>query len=104
MSAHVDRKTLELSAERIDAPVLSVLEWKVVDLAIREAAGSGGTLYAPTGFRRFFQRLGSALFGWTYAQPLADERLEMLRRFAGAFRRDVKRAEAMAAKLDELLS
>ncbi|RYD89784.1 MAG: hypothetical protein EOP61_30890 [Sphingomonadales bacterium] len=59
-------------------PPLSALEWKVVSLAMREAgeAGAGGTRR-----RGWFGRMIDGTTGLRPKLPLADPRLEMLRRF-----------------------
>jgi len=59
-------------------PALSALEWKVVSLALREAgeAGCGGTRR-----RGWFRRVIDGSAGLRPKLPLADPRLEALRRF-----------------------
>ncbi len=59
-------------------PPLSALEWKVVSLAMREAgeADRGGTRR-----RGWFGRLVDSSAGLRPKLPLADPRLETLRRF-----------------------
>ena len=59
-------------------PSLSALEWKVVTLAMREAgeAGAGGTRR-----RGWFGRMIDGTTGNRPKLPLADPRLETLRRF-----------------------
>lgn len=59
-------------------PPLSALEWKVVSLAMREAgdAGAGGTRR-----RGWFGRMIDGTVGLRPKLPLADPRLETLRRF-----------------------
>ncbi len=51
------------------------LEWKVIALAEADPVASIGS---PTRFRRFYERW----FGFKLPRPLANERLEALRRFA----------------------
>jgi hypothetical protein len=53
----------------------AALEWKVIALAEADPVASIGS---PTRFRRFFERW----FGFKLPRPLANERLEALRRFA----------------------
>lgn len=55
-------------------PTLSPLEWKVVSLAMREAGDIG---------RGWFGRLIGGATGFRPKLPLADPRLETLRRFVG---------------------
>ena len=59
-------------------PPLSALEWKVVSLALREAgeAGAGGTRR-----RGWLRRMIEGGLGARPKLPLADPRLEALRRF-----------------------
>ena len=61
-----------------ETPPLSALEWKVVSLAMREAgdAGAGGTRR-----RGWFRRMIDGGMGARPKLPLADPRLEALRRF-----------------------
>lgn len=62
---------------RADVPPLSALEWKVVSLAMREAGEARGT-----GERRgWLGRLFGSATGMRPRLPLADPRLEALRRF-----------------------
>lgn len=67
-------------------PPLSPLEWKVVSLALREAGetGRGGRR------RGWFGRLMGQAAGFRPKLPLADPRLETLRRFVA---RLVERAD-----------
>lgn len=62
----------------LGTPLLSALEWKVVSLAMREAgeAGCGGTRR-----RGWLGRLIDGGAGLRPKLPLADPRLETLRRF-----------------------
>ncbi|MBV9842378.1 MAG: hypothetical protein JOY99_12760 [Sphingomonadaceae bacterium] len=70
------------AGERIEAPALSALEWKVVRLALREAGELRCAGVAePSRLRQRLRRLWTALTGWEPQRPLADPRLEMLRRF-----------------------
>ena len=64
----------------LKTPPLSALEWKVVSLAMREA-GAGGT--RPRGW---FGRMIDGTAGLRPKLPLADPRLETLRRFVGRVR------------------
>lgn len=61
-------------------PPLSALEWKVVSLAMREAgeAGAGGARR-----RGWIGRMIDGTTGVRPRLPLADPRLETLRRFVG---------------------
>ncbi len=79
------------------APELSDLEWKVVGLAIRDA-GEGRA--RPAG--GLPGRLWSALTGLEPRRPLADPRLETLRRFVCTARRRRDEATALAARLLDL--
>jgi len=62
---------------RADIPSLSALEWKVVSLAMREAGEAG---HAGIG-RGWLARLFGSAAGLRPKLPLADPRLEALRRF-----------------------
>ncbi len=66
------------SATNHETPSLSALEWKVVTLAMREAgeAGAGGTRR-----RGWLRRMIDGGTGLRPKLPLADPRLETLRRF-----------------------
>ena len=70
-------------------PTLSALEWKVVSLAMREAGEAG------TGARGWFGRLLDRGVGIRPKLPLADPRLETLRRFVA---RMVARADVSELK------
>lgn len=67
--------------DRHDAPVLSSLEWKVVSLAMREANAAEPEAMSWIG--RLFRRAT----GIEPKMPLADPRLETLRRFVTRIRR-----------------
>jgi hypothetical protein len=73
-----DHTSARRAGHDVETPNLSKLEWKVVSLAIREAgeAGCGGT--APTSW---LGRLLRRATGVAPKMPLADPRLETLRRF-----------------------
>ena len=74
---------VQIRAERkVDVPPLSPLEWKVVTLAMREA-GERGTSGAPRGW---IARLFGSAVGLRPKLPLADPRLEALRRFVATVR------------------
>ena len=73
-------------------PALSALEWKVVSLAMREAETGGG------GRRGWLGRWIEGSTGIRPRLPLADPRLETLRRFVGRVR-----AHADASDLKPLL-
>ena len=81
MASLARTSTDQISARRaghdVQTPNLSNLEWKVVSLAIREAgeAGCGGT--STTWLSRMLRRAT----GVAPKMPLADPRLETLRRF-----------------------
>lgn len=66
--------TMTMKAEATVFPPLSALEWKVVSLAIREAGDPGRA-------RSWLGRLFGAAAGLRPKLPLADPRLETLRRF-----------------------
>ena len=68
---------LDGSAE-LDTPPLSALEWKVVSLAMREAGEGGCGASRPRGWLR---RIIDGGMGARPKMPLADPRLETLRRF-----------------------
>lgn len=104
MTMHASPHAFARNAELIDAPTLSPLEWTVVRLAMREVSITGGDAGAcpPTPFQRVARALGATLFGWNYSQPLADSRLETLRRFVFAVRRDPRRVDPLAENLLQL--
>lgn len=60
---------------------LSDLEWKVVSLALREAGELPCPSREPSALRRRLSALWSAIVGHEARRPLADPRLEALRRF-----------------------
>jgi len=70
--------SMAITAEaKADFPPLSPLEWKVVSLAMREAGEAGRA-----GDRRgWLSRLFGTAVGLRPKLPLADPRLETLRRF-----------------------
>jgi hypothetical protein len=65
-----------------ETPTLSALEWKVVSLAIREAAEAGNDTVRSSWFGRLMRRAA----GVAPKMPLADPRLETLRRFVSRVR------------------
>jgi hypothetical protein len=65
----------ESAADRPEAIGFGHLELRVIALAQADPVASIGS---PTRFRRFFERW----FGFKLPRPLANERLEALRRFA----------------------
>lgn len=67
-------------SEQLGVPMLSPLEWRVVSLALREA-GEMSCTGEPSRLRRWLRGVWSAITGWEPRRPLADPRLEMLRRF-----------------------
>jgi hypothetical protein len=81
-------------------PHLTNAEWQAVSVALRDAerfpcaAPSG----APEGF---LSRLFRALTGIEEPRPLADPRLDAVRRFVCASRRNVARAREIAMELIE---
>jgi len=68
-----------------DNDALGRTEWSVIDMARAEGPRSANP-------NSFFNRLTSKLFGIAIARPLANERLETLRRFALAawFRAEIR--------------
>ena len=68
-----------------DNDALGRTEWSVIDMARSEGPRSANP-------NAFFNRLISKLFGIAIARPLANERLEALRRFALAawFRAEIR--------------
>jgi hypothetical protein len=90
-------------AERVEAstlaehvPVLSDLEWKVVSLALREAGQA--VTGEPGPLARRLRALWRAVTGWEPKRPLADPRLEALRRFV-CTQRGRRDAADLAARL-----
>ncbi|ATE63182.1 hypothetical protein [Rhizorhabdus dicambivorans] len=67
---------------KTQVPPLSALEWKVVSLAIREA----GEMGCGAGKRSRLARLFGGVSGFRPKLPLADPRLETLRRFVCTLR------------------
>jgi hypothetical protein len=81
-------------------PMLTGLEWKVVALALREASDGGcGGIVPPSRLTRLFRRIAHALTGWEGPRPLADPRLETLRRFVCTSRWGHHDAAALAQSL-----
>lgn len=61
---------------------LTPLEWKVIALALREAGEHGcGGACQPSRFNIILKRMVNFFIGWEGTRPLADPRLETLRRF-----------------------
>jgi hypothetical protein len=89
-----DSFTRHESCPAADRP-LSTLERRVVHLGRIDA--DRGTSRSP-----WLGRLFAMLTGISDVQPLAEERLEMLRRYASATRRGDKAAMALASQLREL--
>jgi len=86
-----------------EAPQLSPLEWKVVALAMREAGDRGCGGYAPPSrIRTFFRAVLRVLTGHPGQLPLADPRLETLRRFVCTARGRAEVASELGRKLVEL--
>ena len=83
MSAIPDSATFTIQpAPSAEPPSLSRLEWKVVALALREASEGGcHDVLSPSRFRHWLSRMVRAVTGWEGPRPLADPRLETLRRF-----------------------
>jgi hypothetical protein len=91
-----DSFTRHESCPAADRP-LSTLERRVVHLGRIDAdRGDRGTSRSP-----WLGRLFAMLTGISDVQPLAEERLEMLRRYASATRRGDKAAMALASQLRE---
>lgn len=76
---------------QLDAPTLSDLEWQVVKVAIADAAKP--RLTAPTGTTSRLGRFYAWATGTKMLAPLADPRLEALRRFVFVSRRTQRLAE-----------
>ncbi|HYD13088.1 MAG TPA: hypothetical protein VEC11_09590 [Allosphingosinicella sp.] len=72
---HGDTESPETAADGLDQDRFDPLELRVIALAEADPVASIGP---PTRFRRFFERW----FGFKLPHPLANERLEALRRFA----------------------
>ncbi len=79
-------------------PHLSTAEWQAVTVALRDAERSACA--APKGTKEGrFARLFRALTGIEKPRPLADPRLDAVRRFVCASRRNVARAREIASEL-----
>jgi hypothetical protein len=85
-----------------EQPMLSGLEWKVVALALRETDTCCGTDDAPSRLAHLLRRIGRALTGWEGPLPLANPRLETLRRFVCMLRRGHRDAATTAQSLVRL--
>lgn len=79
------------------APRLSHAEWRAVAVALRDVERFACA--APRGKEGRFQRLFRLLTGFEAPRPLADPRLEAVRRFVCASRRNVARAREIGAEL-----
>lgn len=75
------------------APSLSRTEWQAVRIALNDAAACGCVETPREGWRARIARLWILLTGNEPARPLADPRLEALRRFVCATRRLHRPAE-----------
>lgn len=76
-------------------PFLSSLEWAAVTIALREADRTGGGMAAGGRLARAWRWLT----GIQPPRPLADPRLDALRRFAGAVRRRSAHLQEMMPEL-----
>ncbi|WP_232475827.1 hypothetical protein [Flavisphingomonas formosensis] len=86
-----------------EAPQLSPLEWKVVALALREAGDRGcGGYTPPSRVGTFFRSVLRILTGYQGQLPLADPKLETLRRFVCTARGHAEAAADLGRKLVEL--
>jgi len=77
-------------------PTLSRAEWQAVAIALRDAEQCGRAQVRPLGT---LARLWTALTGNEPPRPLADPRLEALRRYVCAIRRRARQADAYVAEL-----
>jgi hypothetical protein len=79
-------------------PHLTNAEWQAVTVALRDAErfACAGSLEEPEGR---LSRLFRSLFGIEQPRPLADPRLDAVRRFVCASRRNVARAREIASEL-----
>lgn len=81
----------------IAPPALSRDEWRAVSIALNDAAGHG----CASGERRgLLGRLYTALTGNEPKRPLADARLETIRRFVCAMRRQPRIARTLVPELE----
>ncbi len=79
-------------------PHLSTAEWQAVTVALRDAERFACA--APKGAQEGrFSRLFRTLTGIERPRPLADPRLDAVRRFVCASRRNVSRAKDVAVEL-----
>lgn len=88
---------------RSEEHMLTRLEWRVVSLALREAGECGcANVVEPSALRRFLGKMLATLTGWKAKMPLADPRLETLRRFVCLSTWRHKAAAEFAEKLVDL--
>ena len=78
-------------------PSLSRSEWLAVSIALSDA---GRNACVPTRRTGVWGRLASAITGATPERPLADPRLETIRRFVCAVRRRPDAAERLIPELE----
>lgn len=78
-------------------PHLSTAEWQAVTVALRDAERFACA--APKASEGRLSRLFRALTGIEKPRPLADPRLDAVRRFVCASRRNVARAKEVAIEL-----
>ena len=79
MNAIRGNESFETTAIAGHVPMLSDLEWKVVSLAMREAGEA--VVHEPGRLGLRLRAFWSAVTGWEPKRPLADPRLELLRRY-----------------------
>ncbi|PTQ12683.1 hypothetical protein CLG96_00495 [Sphingomonas oleivorans] len=86
----------------IAEPMLSKLEWKVISLAFNEATECGcGSFEEPSRLGGAVRRAFNWITGIEPSRPLADPKLESLRRFACETRRHGRPAKDLAPALIE---
>lgn len=77
-------------------PMLTRAEWQAVSIALKDADHCGRVETRPLGR---LSRLWTALTGNEPPRPLADPRLEALRRYVCAIRRRARQADAYVVEL-----
>jgi hypothetical protein len=84
--------------DAMSQPNLSTAEWQAVAVALRDVERYPCLTRAP-GKEGRFSRLFRALTGIEEPRPLADPRLDAVRRFVCASRRNLARAREIASEL-----
>ena len=89
--------------QKLSVPTLTRTEWKVVSIAIQDALARSCGASGPKGkFRRRLSAIYRSLTGIEPRRPLADRRLEALRRFVCATQRSGRVDDVLVEPLVEL--